>query len=181
MSKETTVLPNARQDKLLEQAVGDELVVYDQERHRAHRLNRTAALVWRHCDGQTSILDMVALLQSKTHLPADKELVWLALARLEQAHLLQERVMLPADTARVSRRKFIEKLGLATGFALLLPVVESIVAPTSAIAKYATRKCGCKCRCKDGRNTSFSASSQSACASQCAGFCGGSRFTSSCT
>ncbi len=54
--------PQARQDKLLVQEVGDELVVYDQKRHVAHSLNRTAALVWQNCDGQRTVADLAALL-----------------------------------------------------------------------------------------------------------------------
>lgn len=129
------MLPKARQDKLLIQEVGDELVVYDQQRHHAHRLNRTAALVWRHCDGQMSVADITTLLQSELSLPAaNEEMVWLALDRLEKSHLLCERMTRPTNAAFISRRQAIGQLGLAGGLAFLLPVVMSIVAPTPAMA-----------------------------------------------
>ena len=53
--------PVARHDNLLTQDVAGELVVYDQTRQRVHRLNQTAATIWRSCDGKTSIADMEML------------------------------------------------------------------------------------------------------------------------
>ncbi|HVK02662.1 MAG TPA: PqqD family protein, partial [Armatimonadaceae bacterium] len=120
--------PEARQDQLLVQQVGDELVIYDQERHRAHRLNRTAALVWRYCDGQTTVEDMTRQLEREGEgdLPADPEVVWLALEGLSRARLLRERATRPAEVARVPRRDVIRRLGLAGALALALPIVTSI-------------------------------------------------------
>jgi hypothetical protein len=111
-----------------------ELVVYDQKRHRVHILNRTSALVWRHCDGQTTVADMATLLHSELNLPADEEVVWLALRKLERAHLLRERLMRPAGAAGITRLEAIRKLRVAGIAAVLLPVVTSIVAPTPASA-----------------------------------------------
>ncbi|MCS6860092.1 MAG: PqqD family protein [Abditibacteriales bacterium] len=128
------MLPEARKDKLLVQDVGDELVVYDQERHRAHRLNRTAAFVWRHCDSQKTAAEVAALLESELNVPANEELVWWTLNRLDKARLLQEPLAQPAEAASISRRQVVRKLGLVGGLALLLPVVTSIVAPTPAMA-----------------------------------------------
>src|SRR5688572_13336501 len=99
--------PTARKDGLLVQEIGEEVVVYDRERHVIHSLNQTAVLVWRHCDGQTSISDLAALLHRETQLPADEELVWLALARLSKARLLQEHVKRPTDTVSLPRRQLI--------------------------------------------------------------------------
>jgi len=50
--------PLARQDRLVVQELSEEVLVYDLDRHRAHCLNRTAALIWRHCDGSTSVAEM---------------------------------------------------------------------------------------------------------------------------
>lgn len=125
--------PEARHDDLLVQAVGDELVVYDQKRHRVHRLNRTAALVWRHCDGRTGAADMAALLQKECGLPADEEVVGLALARLAKARLLREER--PEAIAPVTRRQVVRKLSLVGALVLLLPAVTSITAPTPAMAQ----------------------------------------------
>ena len=48
-------LPAARTSGLVVRELAEETLVYDEERHRAHCLNRTAALVWRHCDGKTPV------------------------------------------------------------------------------------------------------------------------------
>jgi Coenzyme PQQ synthesis protein D (PqqD) len=126
--------PKAREDGLLVQEVGDEVVIYDQERQVIHSLNATAALVWRHCNGQTSISDIAALLYRETQLPANGELVWLALARLGEARLLREQVTRPTDAVTLTRRQLIRKLGLTGRLVLLLPIVASITAPTPAMA-----------------------------------------------
>src|SRR5207253_2055197 len=57
-------------------------------RHRAHLLNRTAAAIWRRCDGRTTIEEMTASLP-ELGLPADPTVVHYALAQLQRAHLLE--------------------------------------------------------------------------------------------
>ena len=123
--------PVARQDNLLTQDVGDELVVYDQTRHRVHRLNQTAASVWRQCDGRTTIADMAMVLPQHE---ASEEVVWLALEKLGKAHLLESSVESPAEVRDQSRRDWMKRMAFAGGAALLLPVVTSMSAPTPAMA-----------------------------------------------
>ena len=120
--------PQARQDRVIVQEVGQELAVYDQARHRAHRLNRTAALVWRHCDGHTTVAEQAALL-AREGLPADEELVWLALEQLDKAQLLSAPLEQPAGATALSRRQALNRARLA-GLALMVPVVGTIIAPT---------------------------------------------------
>ena len=131
---ETTraLMPRARQDELVVEELQDETLVYDLERHKARCLNRTAALVWRHCDGQTSVAEMAALLEEQLAVPKDEAVVWLALDRLSRADLLTEPVTLPADKAQYSRREVLRTLRRVAGISLLLPVIESIVAPLAA-------------------------------------------------
>jgi hypothetical protein len=124
-----------REDGLLVQEVGDELVVYDQGRDRIHALNPTTARVWRHCDGQTSITEMAILLANELSLTADEDLVWLTLDQLDKAHLLQEPLGKAIDAGKVSRREVIRKLALGGSLALLMPVIDSITAPTPAMAE----------------------------------------------
>src|SRR5216683_761949 len=128
------MLPKARQDRLLVQEVGDELVVYDQERDHAHCLNRTAALVWRLCDGQTSVAELTGMLQKELKIPVNEELIEMALDRLGKAKLLQPRLTRPADAVAISRRQMIRKLGLAGALTLALPVITTLIAPTPAQA-----------------------------------------------
>ncbi len=52
----------------------DELLVYDPERHRAHCLNPSAALVFKHGDGETGAEEMARLLQDLVHLRRIRDL-----------------------------------------------------------------------------------------------------------
>jgi hypothetical protein len=127
------VNPNARQDDILTDQLLDETLVYDLQRHKAHRLNKTAAAIWRRCDGQTTIAELAASLP-KLGLPADTELVKYTLTRLEQAHLLQERITPALGGPWISRRVMLRRLAQAGTVAVLLPVITSITAPTPAMA-----------------------------------------------
>src|SRR5919202_6081381 len=84
------LMPHARTDQLVVSEVDDEVLVYDRTRDRAHCLNRTTALVWRHCDGRTTIEALAARLQGELGAPVEAEVVWLALRQLDRAHLLRE-------------------------------------------------------------------------------------------
>ncbi len=111
------------------QKLPEETLVYDLERHRAHCLNRAATLVWESCDGRRSVADLAKALQEQTGLPAEDVVVWMALERLAKAHLLEERMRPPGGTGRYTRREVLRRLGLTAGLGILLPAVQSIVAP----------------------------------------------------
>jgi len=134
------MLPLQRKADLIVQELADETLVYDRERHKAHCLNRPAALVWRHCDGQTTLAQIAAMLHAELGLPADVGVVQLALDRLERCHLLQIRTTRRAEEARASRRDLVRKLGVA---AVALPVVMTIFAPTAAAAASGTTSTAC--------------------------------------
>ena len=126
--------PRARQENLVVQEIGDETIIYDEKSNHAHRLNRTAGLVWSHCDGQRSVADLVSVLQRETDALVTEDMVWLALDRLEKEQLLQEKLVRPEDVARITRRDVLRKAALVGGMTLLIPVVQSMVAPTPAMA-----------------------------------------------
>lgn len=157
-----------RQEGLLVHDVGDEVLVYDQERDRIHSLNQTTKVIWRQCDGQTSITDMAALLAQELGLPTDEDLVRLALEQLRRAHLLQEPRF--ENAVRVSRREVLQKLGHVGGLALLLPLISSITAPTPAMAAISPNGGGgigdgdggavCAGRCASNADCSFECSCQ---------------------
>jgi hypothetical protein len=113
--------------------LGSELCIYNWQRKEVHALNPTAARVWQQCDGQTSLTQIAAMLQTELHVPdaEAKELAWLTLAQLEKAHLLHADVVKPAHRKVLPRRAFL-KLGIA---AALLPMVHSIAAPTPVAAQ----------------------------------------------
>ncbi len=131
-SKKEQSAPRARQSALVVQELAEELLVYDQDRFKAHCLNRTAALVWKHCDGNKTAKEIALALEKETGSPVAEEMVWLALGQLEKSRLLAEHVILPEGHTGISRREVIRRVGAAA--ALGLPVVTSIVAPKAVQA-----------------------------------------------
>ena len=124
--------PQARKEGLVVQQLADEVLVYDQERFKAHCLNHTAALVWKHCDGKKTTNEIARALGHEAGSPVDEELVWLALSQLGKSRLLTEQLTMPEGRAGISRREVIRRVGIAA--AVALPIVTSIVAPRAAQA-----------------------------------------------
>jgi hypothetical protein len=122
--------PVARKNGLVVRDLADEVVVYDRERHEAHCLNRTAAIVFRNADGRRSVSDLAALLGAESTGEA-KGLVQMALGQLGDAHLL-ESAPPPAPRAGLARRDVMRRVGI--GAAVLLPLVTSILAPSPSEA-----------------------------------------------
>src|SRR5687768_3455054 len=111
--------PRARQTGLLTQPIGEQLVVFDRQRHRLHLLNRTAALVWRHCDGRRTGQELASLVGSELGSAIDESVVTLALDYLQEAHLLEAKAPVPADTAGLSRRSLLKRAAAVTAGVLL--------------------------------------------------------------
>ena len=122
------ILPRARTQELVVRELPDEVLVYDLERHKAHCLNKTSALIWKHCDGRTTVSEAARLIEQEMNAPAGTDVVWLALRQLEKFHLLKERV---AQPRKVSRRDLILKYAPA---ALTVPLILSISSPAAAAA-----------------------------------------------
>src|SRR2546427_1350322 len=95
-----SVEPRARANQLVTRDVGDELLVYDLERHKAYCLNQVAMQVFRHCDGETTIPDMALRIGNALGMPVDEQAVHLGLLRLEKAHLLENPLHLTLHTSR---------------------------------------------------------------------------------
>lgn len=123
------LMPRPRTEQLIVEQQGDETLVYDLISHRAHCLNPVASKIWSQCDGRRSLNEVADVVHRDTGLPADAEIVRLALRQLEKADLL-EKVPLPEAVAFASRRQVMKRLGLAGGIVALLPVVASIISPT---------------------------------------------------
>jgi len=113
--------PRARKEGLLVRDLGDEVVVYELESHRGHCLNRTAALVWRACDGRRTVAAIAAQLGRDADVPADEDLVRFTLRKLLDARLLDP----GTREATLTRRELARRIGQAA----LLPVVVSLLAP----------------------------------------------------
>jgi hypothetical protein len=148
--------PHAHTDQLLVEELADELLVYDQRDDTAHRLNRTAAVVWRNCDGTRDVAELAAVLADELGEVADEDLVTITLDDLADRGLVSGAPIRAAEARRNSRRKFIRRVGTVGAAALVLPVVRSIVAPEPAAAQ---SPCTCLCSC-------------TVCSCSCECFCG---------
>jgi hypothetical protein len=118
---------------LYAEELDQELCLYDWKRQRLHTLNPTATLIWRQCDGQTSLAAMAARLEAELNTPHADKLVWLTLDRLAKAHLLETTVA-PPDKQRYTRREILKLTGISLA---LLPVVTSLMLPHPAAAQTA--------------------------------------------
>jgi hypothetical protein len=122
--------PQTRRSGLLIRELPDELLVYDQERHRAHCLNRTAAAVFRLADGTRTIDDLARALDPAEGADAAAA-VTLALEQLSESSLLECQPP-EASAAGLTRRDVARRFGIAA--AILLPAVVTVLAPTPAEA-----------------------------------------------
>jgi hypothetical protein len=137
------ITPRSRTTELLIEELEGELLVYDLAADRAHRLNATAAAVFRHADGSRSVAELVDILAQQLDVPADEDLVLITLDGLVEAGLVEQYEQRPSKDSKASRRRFITRVGAVGAAAASLPVVHSIVAPTVAQAQ--TEPC-----CPDG-------------------------------
>lgn len=117
------MLPKARLENLSVRELPEETLVYDRATHKTHCLNRTSALVWRHCDGRTSLAALAGLIAEKFHLPNPDAVARLALEQLSRRGLLEQPVTPLSDAARASRRSALKKLAAV---AAALPLVMTI-------------------------------------------------------
>jgi hypothetical protein len=122
------MLPRRRESDLVVRRVSDETLIYDLQRDKAHCLNATAATVWWHCDGRTSVAGLATILQREHQLMADEHIVWLTLTQLQKARLLRDRLPPRDSQRRYSRRDLIRQLGTAAA----VPLVMTILAPKAA-------------------------------------------------
>jgi hypothetical protein len=122
-------LPRARQDGLLEEMVGEELLLYDQSSHTAHCLSPIAACVWRHCDGERDLAELAVLAGVSESLAAD------ALHELREKELLvAEPQLMQSTVPGISRREAIGRVAGYGAAAAAVPLIVSATAATPAMA-----------------------------------------------
>jgi hypothetical protein len=128
-------MPRARQAGLIIRELEEETLVYDLDTDKAHCLNQTAARIWKHCDGTSSVAQLCERLSQTMETTVDEKVVWYALEQFNKDGLLEEKIEPPAvfKIAGMSRRQMVRTLGLAAMVAI--PVVTSIVAPTPVQAQ----------------------------------------------
>jgi hypothetical protein len=122
-------LPQARKDGLLEETLGEELLLYDQDSHTGHCLSPIAACVWRHCDGEHDVTELAELAGISANLVAD------ALHELREKDLLDAEPTLTENTVSgVSRRDAIVRVARYGAAAAGASMIVSATAATPAMA-----------------------------------------------
>jgi hypothetical protein len=122
-------LPRARQNGLLEEVVGEELLLYDQNSHTAHCLSPIAACVWRHCDGARDLAELAVVSGVSEDLVAD------ALHELRETDLLDAELEPTQSTVRgESRREAIGRVARYGTAAVAGSMIVSATAATPAMA-----------------------------------------------
>ncbi len=91
--------PRAREDNLIVEPVGDELLVYDRDRHQAHCLSRATAFIWRRCDGEHSAKELTRILGAELEIHVAERIVWRTLEALDRVGLFRERLPVPREIA----------------------------------------------------------------------------------
>jgi hypothetical protein len=121
--------PQAREEGLLVESLGEELLLYDQNSHTAHCLSSVAACVWRHCDGNRDVTELAELVEASESLIAD------ALYELRERDLLDdEPQLMQSFVSGVSRREAIVR-GVRYGAAAAgASLIVSATAATPAMA-----------------------------------------------
>jgi hypothetical protein len=133
--QEPGLLPRARQDGLLEERVGEELLLYDRNSHTAHCLSPIAASVWRHCDGGRDVTDLAVLAGVSEGLVAD------ALHDLREKDLLDaEPAIMQSAVRGESRREAIVRVARYGGAAAAGSMIVSATAATPAVASSGEEK-----------------------------------------
>jgi hypothetical protein len=135
-------LPRARKDGLLEEAVGEELLLYDRDSHTAHCLSPIAACVWRHCDGEHDTTELAVLAGASESLVAD------ALHELREKDLLDaEPELMQSTIPGESRREAIVRAArygaIATGGSMIVSAVAATPVMASSGEKGETTCCQC--------------------------------------
>lgn len=122
--------PVARENGLVIQETGQEVLVYDLNNNKAHCLNQTAAFVWRSCNGKNTVENIAGLIEKEFSQKVEEDLVWLALDQLSKESLLE--TPLKSKIEGISRRDVIKRIGFAA--TLALPVVAMLSFPNQVLA-----------------------------------------------
>ncbi len=132
--RKSHIRPIARSSSLVVEHLGDETLVYDRIRHKAHCLNPSASYVWRRSTGEATVEEIAGGLPNAVGLPEDPRIAMLALQRLWSARLLAEPVPAEITHARIGRRELVRTLARAGISTAVLPVVASIISPRPVLA-----------------------------------------------
>lgn len=125
--------PKARTNDLVVQNLEDETLVYDMNTNYAYCLNGSMSAVWQACDGNNGILDIAQMLARDLGASIDSDFVRVALDRLVESDLIENKDDLKSEFVSFSRREALRRIGIS-GMAAL-PLISSILAPPAAAAQ----------------------------------------------
>ena len=126
--KRTTVATTASKDGL---------DLFDHQQQQAYALNTTSALVWQHCDGQTTPEQLMELLRQNFNVSCAQaeQLTWLALDELGKANLLEAEVARPRPlSSKLTRRQMLTTFATAGVALAVVPMVALVTAQARAEA-----------------------------------------------
>ncbi len=142
MSREEETLPKKRRKYLVVQRLAGETLVYDWIGHKGVCLNPTSSLIWKHCNGRTTVYEMARILERELSIPPDPDVVRYGVQRLRDSNLLYEPK--PNGGPGLTRREVLHRVAAAS-----IPVVASLAMPfaASAITLITPTECQTKCQC----------------------------------
>lgn len=129
--------PTSRKKNIVVQELSDEVLIYDLGTDKAFCLNETSAVIWQMCDGTKTVSEISRAAGKKLNAPISEDFVWLALELLKKDKLVNDEFKSVFEG--MTRREVIRKVGLVSMVAL--PVVASIIAPSSVHAQSGTCLC----------------------------------------
>lgn len=183
--------PLARSENIVMQELKEEVLICDVSTNRMFCLNKTAAEVWKLCNGNRSVRQIAVALKPIFKEDFSEDLILFTLEELASKNLLVGRFS-PANLFKgVSRREAVRRIGFASMVAL--PVISSLVLPSAvhaqsgtACAELSGRPNGCPCAsdsecagccnlengfgngvCADASSTGCACTSSSSCSSGC--------------
>jgi Coenzyme PQQ synthesis protein D (PqqD) len=122
-------------------AGGDGMQVFDHQQQQTYALNTTSALVYQHCDGQTTPEQLMELLRQNFNVSRvqAEQLTWLALDELAKANLLEAEVARPRPlSSKVTRRQMLTTFATAGVALAVVPMVALVTTQARAQALPAT-------------------------------------------
>lgn len=120
-----TKLPKVRTENILEQNLKNETLIYDLRNNKAFNLNAVSTIIYKACDGETTIDEL-----KRKHTFTD-HLIYLTLDELKRNDLLDDENYL-SPLAGMNRREAIRKAGLTSLTAL--PLIAGLGAPSAVRA-----------------------------------------------
>jgi Coenzyme PQQ synthesis protein D (PqqD) len=114
----------------------NETLIYDSAKNKLHILIPAATVVWKSCDGKTSISEIASKLKAELSDELGEDVSWLALEELEKSGLLESSLTIPQES--ISRRALMKTAALTVA----LPLVTTVIAPSPAYAQSSNRNGG---------------------------------------